>query len=206
MHASETRIAATSSWTRIFLTAERPIPHAIHSPDDVVVADSFLIDPEEPMDNFGFSDGGKAQIDAELVLLAPDRRGPAYLDWLHRNMLGLARVRGWDERPLHDAHQYCLDRDVVAHFASPRRQSPDRQHTAQLTLDIDPDGFRHLAVTARNRLGVVVASTAETFPPFFCNSYDWKQLCRVFGWISDETVRTEGISVVLTPRETPTGR
>ncbi len=62
-------------------------------------------------------------------------------------MVRLAAFRGWVEEPLQQAHRFCIERDLIARFERPRRQSPDRQHTATLTLDIDPDGIRHLTIT-----------------------------------------------------------
>lgn len=81
LHAAPNRISATASWSRIFLTANPPTPapecrtaYRSLGPDLMVLTD-------EPADNFGFSDGGWAQIDPKLLDLPRSERASGYLEW-----------------------------------------------------------------------------------------------------------------------------
>ncbi|GAA2015147.1 hypothetical protein GCM10009818_29690 [Nakamurella flavida] len=179
LHAGEKRIAATTSWCRFVLT-DQPVAHRHHT----LLGPDFAVITEEPPDSFGLSDGGWARFDPALIALPPADRGPAYLDWLHQRMVRLAELRGWDRRPLEDARQYCLDRSVEARFDGPRRQSPDRRHTAALSLHIDPDGLRHVALTVRNRAREVITARTTTARPFFCDFHDWRSVQRQVRWLS----------------------
>jgi hypothetical protein len=192
LHAATSKVRATASWTRIIATNDPPSTW-VKGPDEQFATATFLAQ-SEPRDNFGFSEVGLAQIDPALILLPPSERGHAYLDWLHNNMVALARLRGWDDDPLHQARQYCLDRNVVAHFESPRRQSRDRRHKAVLTLDIDPDGLRHLTITVTDRQDAVVTTASETHRPFHLDFYDWKDRRRYFAWTSATRARSGALS------------
>ena len=108
-------------------------------------------------------------------------------------MVRLAQFRGWDEEPLHQWRQFCLDREVVAQFESPRRQSPNRQHKATLTLYIDPTGLRHITITARDRAGNIVATKEEIFRAFYCDFYSWRTMSSRFRWTSDTSLTSEDI-------------
>lgn len=152
LHASPTKIAATASWMRIF-----PISGAVRTTNRDVDVD------EEPPDNLGLSEAANALIDARMTGLPPEQCGAAYLGWLHDVMLRFAEVRGWDTEPLAFARQFCLDRGLRAYFESRPRQSPDRRHKAVLSLEIDTDGMRHLALTVSEKT-VVVAHRDQVVP------------------------------------------
>lgn len=191
LQAAPTAIAATASWTRLSLTADsNPIP-AEYAPAYRYLGADLAVLVDEPADNFGFSDGGWVRIDAELLTLPAEERAAGYLNWLHHVMVRLARFRGWDEEPLRHAYQYCLDHDLTARFDSPRRRSPDRRHTATLTLHIDPDGIRHLIITVLDRTGTVVSSEEGLLRPFFADHHEWGTLSSRFRWTSDTSLATE---------------
>lgn len=208
LHAGERKILATASWTRLFLTVDPPTIEPEIRPTYRSLGPCFVADAREPADNFGFSDGGEVQIDIELLAVPPDERGERYLDWLQDLLLRLARARGWDERPLLDARRYCLDREVRARFDGARRRSPDRRHTASLTLEIDPDGRRHLTITATDRAGEVVGTETTTLAPFACGFHEWRAVQRRLRWTSPTTVEFDDGSVVngtYDPRGTTAG-
>lgn len=196
LHSGGRKILATASWTRLFLTGESPARDPDRYPTYRALGPHFVADAQEPADNFGFPDGGDAQIDLDLLALPVERRGERYLDWLHDIVLRLARLRGWDELPLDDARRYCLDREVKARFEGPRRQSPDRRHTATLELVIDPDGRRHLTIAVTNRAGDVLGTTTATFEPFACGFSEWRTVRRRFRWTSSTTVEFDDGSVL----------
>ena len=186
LHAGEAKIAATASWTRITLT-DQPVEHS----QDVLLAPDFAVPDEDPPDNFGISDGGWARFDPDLVTLPPEDRGVAYLDWLHDKMVLLGQLRGWEQQPLEDARRYCLDRGVIATFDGPRRRSPDRRHTAVLTLHIDPDGLRHLTIIVQDRTRTVVAERETVLRPYWCSFHTWRTVRNRFRWTSPTTVAAD---------------
>ena len=196
LHAGDRKILATASWTRIFLAADPPGRSPADRPTYRTLGPSFVADADEPEDNLGFSDGGEAQIDAALLGLPAAERGERYLEWLHDILLRLARLRGWDAGPLHDARRYCLDREVRARFDAPRRQSPDRRHLAGLQLEIDPDGRRHFTITVTNRVGQHVGASTTTVEPFACGFHEWRTVQRRLRWTSPVTVEFDDGSVV----------
>lgn len=191
LHAAQTKIGATASWSRIFLTADPPTLEPEFRSAYRYLGPDLMVLIDEPADSFGFSDGGWAQIDPTLLDLPRTERASGYLEWLHGIMVRLARFRGWDEEPLQQAHRFCLERGLTATFESPRRQSPDRQHKAILTLNIDPDGIRHLTITVQDRAGSVVASKEGLLRPFLCDFYSWRTLRSRFRWTSASSLATE---------------
>lgn len=186
---SPTKVKATASWLRIYPTWDPPRadwPGVDQIDDDIILA-------EEPPDNYGLSENPYVRIDPELVSLPPAQRGAAYPDWLHTAMLRIATFRGWDEEPLRHAHRHCLDHDVRVHLESPRRRSPDRQHTAVLAWDVEPDGWTRMTITVRDQTNSPVRVQSQLHHAAYPGVFDWPTMRSGFGWTSNRTLEAPAL-------------
>lgn len=202
LHASSEKIRATASWMRIF-------PKVAHSeqlyPGWVDLGNGVQMVSDEPPDNFGLSETLNVLVDESLLAAAPQDRAERYLGWLHSVLCKAAKWRNWDEQPLRNARQFCIDRGLKAHFDSPVRQSPDRKHKAVLSLDIDEDGWRHLTITIRDRGGQVVAVSAQKFRPFALDFYTWRSTRNQFRWVSAVEALAPNDRAIFGPESTARG-
>lgn len=172
--ASPSPIKATTSWTRIFADASLK-PGA---PSE--------IDPEEPADNFGFSDGMRCPIVPSILSAEPQVRALMYLDWLHDRMLELANVRSWDDEPLVAAYEACRAVNCELRLQSKPKASPDRQCTAQLqmTRDLDGDAIVRLSIYRRGTEELI----GQTMAHGPCSADDFRKMSRQLRWTSTTSV------------------
>jgi hypothetical protein len=180
LHACPTRIAATVSWTRVFVDVD-PLPG--YGP-----ADYPLVNAEEPPDGFGFGEDVHALVDGSILLAPADARPMLSLNWLHRTLLAVARTRHWDEEPLHFAYRHAVRSGGVGVFVGPTKAGPDRRHRATVTLLVDADGDATLRIDAVDRAGVPVAGAARHVDGVFPE--EWRRLRAHFRWTSARAVGT----------------
>lgn len=199
LHASKAKMKAASSWSRVMPGTEpwEPKPEGwVPISDDAwaLAKDSYTRTGSDPI--FVMIDPARPAFN-----LHGRRRAEWYLNWLDGLMRDLAQYRQWDPTALDEARQYCLDKNLEARFDSKWKLSPDRTMKAGATLHIDEDGDRHVTLTATRRNGEVIASTTETFKPFFVDFYTWRTMARQIRWISPTTVVIDdGLQLAGYPR------
>lgn len=186
LHAAKAKLKAASSWSRIMPGTEPWEP----KPDGWTPISSTA---------WAFATDGMTRGGSDPIFVMVDPAMPAfglrgrpraewYFEWLDGLLRDLAAYRRWDAAALDEARRYCLDKNLEARFDSKWRLSPDRTMKAGASLFIDEEGDRHVTLKVARRNDEVVASTTETFEPFFVDFYTWRTMARQIRWISPTTV------------------
>jgi len=96
---------------------------------------------------------------AWLDLPDPERRR-ALLDFCHEHVLLLAAALDWDRTPLDLAHESVVVGGFVFSISSRPKSSPDRRHTARVTMEIDGGGDAWSTLVMHDKAGLEVLRSA----------------------------------------------
>lgn len=143
-------LLARTSWVR-FIPTDLPGP----APFSPIPADGSL----------GLGEVHEVPFDATVPDLPDHERRTAVLDWLHANMLGLAKALNWDEQPLTDAFEACRGERCVLRKRGRAKTSPDRRHKTYAEFDIDGEGDAWSWVVVTDPAGGVLATSDRRDTP-----------------------------------------